>query len=565
MKPAAPGGWRGSAVDPALFTIGAVACAASMLPVLGNDLIWDDEFLINSARGLGDPGHLWAMLTRPFWHNSSSVAAILHDYWRPVTTFALWLGAFVWGTWAPGFHLISLVGALAAAGTLYLLARRLVDDSQRWVARWMALVFLAHPLSAEVICLTANVSDHLCFALLTGSVLLFHCELTGGGARWRLPLASLCVLLACGAKELGVVAAGAPAAAWLLRRACDPQLPKRLLLRPQVWASAVLPVAAYLVLRQLVTAAAGHAETHLPGPGYYAWSAFLGLGQALRQILVPIPGGAYTYIDGSSPIAIAVGAIGWIAAIGLLVWSSVRTRAWKLPAVGALLALALLLPSLLSADRFEDAVRFPTRYFHLPLAGALIAALPYAARVRTRLLRPAFPLLIGLLALLSWMRVDEWRDNVSFFHSETVYHPDSPPDMLNLVRAMTHARGWDEAEQVLDRIDELPGAQNPEFRAKLLNDRATIKLERDRDVEGASTLMREALILDPTNLANVLDLAAMRARAGRADQSVAILEDALEMPWFRDFRRASIESRIAGYRKLAAFQARMRTSEEVNP
>jgi hypothetical protein len=387
-------------------------------------------------------------------------------------------------------------------------------------------------------------------------VLLLHDELARGGASWRLPLAALCALLACGAKEIGIVAAGAPAAAWLLRRAVDPQLPKRQLLRPQIWIAAVLPVATYLVLRQLVTSAAGQAGTYLPEPGYYAWSAFLGLGQALRQMLVPIPGGAYAYIDGSSPTATAVGAAGWIAVIGLFTWTALRTRAWRLPAVGALLALALLLPSLISADRFEGAVRFPTRYFHLPLAGALIAALPFASRARARLLRPVFPLLVGLLALLSWIRVDEWRDNVSFFHAETVYHPDSPPDLLNLVRAMTHARGYDEAEQVLDRIDELPGAHDPEFRAKLLNDRATIMLERDRDVESASRLMREALELDPTNLANLLDLAAMRARAGRADQSVLILEGALDAPWFQDYRRESIQQRLSGFRQLAGDQAR---------
>jgi tetratricopeptide (TPR) repeat protein len=535
-----------------IFALGLLVCAAALLPVLANDLIWDDEFLILQAEGLGDPDRLWDMLTVPFWQNSNFVAALLHDYWRPVTTFVIWLGAFAWGTWAPGFHLISLLGAAGAAFACYALVRRVTGDESRWIARWLALIFLVHPLAAEVICLSANVSDHLCFTFLALSVLSFHQELARGSACWRLPLAAIFALLACGSKELGVAAAAAPLAAWLLLRARDPQLPTRRLLRPQIWAASLVPVAAYLAARYAVTSSAGHVETHFPDPGYYVWTSFLGLGQALRQIVVPIPGGAYTYIEGNTALPIALAALAWLAVAFAIAWSIVRARGWRLPLVGLLLALALLLPSLLSADRFGAAVRFPTRYFHLPLAGALIAAVPFAIRTWQRALRYAAPLLVGLLALLSWMRIDEWRDSVSFFHSETIYHPQSAPDLLNLVRAMNNMRAYNEAEKVLDRIDGLPSSRDPSFRAKLLNDRATIRLLRDGDVEGASELLHRALALEPSNLANVLDLAAMRMTAGKPDQAVIVLEKALAAPWFKDYRRQAIKERLARYKEIAA-------------
>jgi len=544
---------RGTSIADRLFL--ALAAAASLVAlgqVLGNRLIWDDVFLITDAEGLGDPDRLWAMLTSPFWQNSEYVADLLHDYWRPLTTLLLWLGGFLWGDWAPGFHLFSLLGAIGAAAAFHAVARRVVDDEHRPVAAWLALLFLIHPLAAEVICMAANVSDHLCFAFLALAVILFFDELSRGGGRWRLPLAGLFALLACASKELGVAAVGAPLAAWLLAKTRESELPVKRLARPQIWIAALLPVAAYVAARFAVARGAGHVETAWPGIGEYAWNVFLGLGQAFRQILVPIPGGANTYLEGGSPIPIATAAASWIAVVALFLWALKKRRAWTLPAVGLLLLLALLLPSLLSADRYDEALRFPTRYFHLPLAGALLAALPFAVRAWSRFLWLALPVSVGLLALLSWMRIDEWSDSVSFFRAEAVYHPTSAPDRLNLIRALTNASAYDEAEKEIDEFWSTEPGADPRFRAKALNDLAVIALMRDGDVERGSELLREALTIDPTDLANVLDLAAMRRTAGRPDQAVIVLENALDAPWFHDYRRRAIEERLERYRARSA-------------
>lgn len=542
---------RASLAQWTIFALGVAVCATTQLQVLGNDLIWDDEFLILGAEHFGNTDQLWSTLSRPFWQNSNYLSDLLHDYWRPVTTLAIWLAGLLGADWAPGFHALSLLAGIGAALSFYGIAGRIVGSANRWVARWLALIFLIHPLAAEVSCLVANSADHFCFSFLALSVLLFLSELDSGGGRWKLPLAGLLALLACGSKELGVVVAAAPITAWLLRKTVDPTIPARLLLRPQIWSAALLPVATYLVLRHLVTTKAGHVETQLPDIAFYVWTAFLGVGQALRQIVVPIPSGAYAYLKEDHVLPIAIAAFSWLAIFGTAFWTAYRTRAWKLPLVGLLVALALLLPSLLSADRFGYALRFPTRYFHLPLAGALIAFLPFAIRVWDRGLRLAVPLIVGLLALLSWIRIDEWHDSVRFFRAEATYHPESAPDRLNLVRALTNAGAFDAAEKVIESIDELPGARDKAIQTKLLNDRAAIALLRDRDVEGASKLLELALTISPGELENVLDLSSMRVAAGRPDQAVIILEKALDSPWFRDYRRSSIERRLARYRERA--------------
>jgi tetratricopeptide (TPR) repeat protein len=542
------------------FAIAVAVVAVALLRVLWNDLVWDDDFLVRSARGLGEPDHLWSHLARPFWQNADYVVHKLHDYWRPATSFLLWLTAFVFGRWPPAFHGLSLLVALSAAGALYALARTAHPRGGRLPAAGLALLFLAHPLAAEVIGMAANISDHLAFAFLCLAVVLLVRRLRGLAPRGASALAAGLIFLSCASKELGAIGLAAPAAAWLIERAGGSRVPPRRLLDPGPWIGAVLAVALYLVLRHLATTTAHHEPTQLPAAGFYARAAFLGLGQAVRQVLFPVPAGAHAFLEPGGPAPWLAAVAAWAGLLGLAGWRLRRDRDVGLPVLGLLLALALLLPSLLAVDLQDGALRYPTRYFHLPLAGALLAVLPAVDRLWERGLRLALPAAAILLALLSAVRVGEWRDNVAFFAAEAGYHPGSAPDLHNLVRAMLDARGYTEAEAVLDRIDLFPEARNPLFQAVLANDRAQIRHLRDGDVDGASEMLRQALTVKPDDLANVLDLASMRVAAGRPEQAVAILRRALEAPWFQDYRKPVIERRLERCERLAA-KARERAGE----
>jgi tetratricopeptide (TPR) repeat protein len=542
-------GWR-----PGLpLLLAAAFVAAALLLTLGNGLVWDDELLVKSARGLGDPDFLWSYLSRPLWQNADYVVHKLHDYWRPATSFLLWLTAFAFGRWPPAFHGLSIVVALGAAAALYLLARTARPRGARLPAAGLALLFLAHPLAAEVVCMAANISDHLAFAFLALAVVLLVRRLRGTASGPLICLAAgALVFLACASKELGIIGVAAPLAAWLIERAGGSGTPARRLLEPGPWIGAALAAALYLVLRHLATTTTHHEPTQLPALGFYARSVFFGLGQAARHLLAPVPAGAHVYLDTAAAGPVLTASAAWLGLAAVIAWRLRRDRALGLPVLGLLLALALLLPSLLAVDVQVTSLRFPTRYFHLPLAGLLLAILPAADRLWERGVRFAVPPAAALLALLSLMRVGEWEDDIAFFSAEARYHPDSPPDLHNLARAMVNARAYTEAEILIGRIDALPMAREPSFQAVLMNDKATIRFLRDRDLDGASEMLRRALTWKPDDLANVLDLAAMRVSAGRPDQAVIILKKALEAPWFRDYRRPAIERRLARYERLAA-------------
>ncbi|MFO8070460.1 MAG: hypothetical protein R6V85_01180 [Polyangia bacterium] len=544
--------WNAERTDLLLFCLAAAITALALLRALGNDLVWDDRFLILGAEELGETARLHEILTTPFWQNSSHVAELLLDYWRPLTTLALWTGAAAFGDWAPGFHLISLLAALGAA---LLLARlmRLAIGEPHLAVRWLAVLFLAHPLAAEVICLTANLADHLVLIFASAAVIAVYEAARAARPARRLSLlaaAGLACACACASKELGLVAVLAPAAAFALRRCVDRRAPFRELLAPGAWIAVAAPAAAYLVSRHLVLDSAAGASGALPGISDYLRTAFFGLGEALASIFVPIPSGARVSVEVSNPVAIGLAALAWGAVLALFFRSVFRRRLAEPPLIGVSIAVALLLPSLLAVESTETSIVFPRRYFHPPLAGILVCILPFAVRRWRAGARYVLPLLVSLLALLSWIRVDEWSDNVSFFQAEAHYNPDSAEARLSYARSLTRARSFDRAERLLDEVDEMPAAQQPRLRVELLNERAALKMLRDGDTRSAARLLERALVLDPTDLGSVLDLASVHATAGRPGRAARILRTALRSPWFRDHRRAEIEARLRRYEQM---------------
>ena len=292
-----------------LWALAAIATAAALLPVVGNALVWDDEYLILGAEGLGDPDRLGRMLTVPFWHNSDYLLGEPEDYWRPLTTLVLWLGGLLFGEWAAGYHALSLLGALFAAAGLAALARRVAGP--RHIAwRYAALVFIAHPLAAEIVCQTANLSDHLVLGFTCFTTLAILRALEDRSGRLRaLAVASALAAGACAAKELGLVVVLAPLFAFLLRRNEDDSFPLTRLAAPGPLFAVALPAAGYLVGRHLVTSAAGHSAIDPPSLLVYARALFFGGGQCLATILAPFPRGTSAIVRSTDPIAIAWGVV----------------------------------------------------------------------------------------------------------------------------------------------------------------------------------------------------------------------------------------------------------------
>jgi len=534
----------------ALLAIGLAAAAGAVLPMLGNALVWDDPFIIGGLVKLDSSEGFWAIVTQSFWRTSTYLAYVgKSTLWRPLTSCVLWIGGLIFGYWAPGFHLISIL-ALAGCGVAFyrLLTRLSPPTEERAPMAWIALLFVCHPLAVEVACLVSNVSDHLSFVLLCGQ-LIVYCDLLAERrpAKTALPLAAVLGFGACATKELGVTSIVMPLAAYLFCLAAgNASVSKRSLLSGKLWVSAALPVVLFLVLRSFVV----DASTALPDrpPETLSLLAFA-WGHLMVRAAVPFPVGTHVAAAVNDPQTIA----GLATGAGLLVFAayfSARVRGKITPLLlGTLTALVLLAPSLLAVAPHPGEIAIPTRYFHLPLVGLLIAAAPAAHSLWPhRLFKVALPCAVILLALLSFVRVREWSDRVTLWSAEIHYNPDAIFPRLNLAAAMVDRQAFTQAEEVLEDAERRPEIR-PFFTAQIYGIRAEIVRKRDGDLDRATTLLEEALRLSPKSLDLVDDLALTRAQAGRLDQAVEILKKALGSGQFTEAQRYQIKRRIEHYKR----------------
>ncbi|HEY8153642.1 MAG TPA: hypothetical protein VII72_05890 [Myxococcota bacterium] len=180
--------------------------------VTRNGFLGDANFLIAENRYLQDLAYLWDNLRHDyFW--SSSGARI--PYWRPLTK-ASWVLEYQLFQGRPaGFALVQLGWQLLAVLGVQLLARSL-----GLARRWAALAGLAFGLSAvaiEPVSLLMARSDVVCGSATIWAVASWHRWTSGGRHLWA-SLHLLCVALALGSKETGVIIAPVITLWTLLRR-----------------------------------------------------------------------------------------------------------------------------------------------------------------------------------------------------------------------------------------------------------------------------------------------------------------------------------------------------------
>ena len=534
-------------LDKLLFALATAGVAYLYLRVLFNQLVWDDVYLITSFSSLHQSDGLLDLLSRPFWDNSSFLMGDLGVYWRPVTTLLLWLVANYLPASPASYHLISVLASAGASFALFQLLRRLLPCEHRSTAKWLALLFASHPLVAEVISMAANAADHLVLALLTTSVTLQLRLIQRKERALDYVLLFISALLCCGAKELGVLIIGSGMVAAVLAWVTGAPFSLAFLRRPVTWLTAVAAAIIYLVYRGFVVA---HAE----GQGFHylgLWSLtrhlFWGFGHLLYKAILPFPTGAHTYFSPAGWSDIITSTVMWSGALAasILAWRGNKLARW--PLVGLGVALAFLAPSLLTTTVYVEITRLPVRYLHAPMVGLLIACTPWIAKIPVRAVSIAGFTATLLLTTLSWTRVDEWYSEESFYYAEARHNPRQHYELLNLVETQLELNRFEQAAHTLNQLETLPGAQKGKSRALLLGQRAILAEKGQGNYQDASSLLEEALRVDPTNLALVLDLARVRDEAGHPEQAAIILQKAGQAPWFQDHRQTTIEPAYRHY------------------
>ncbi len=167
------------------------AGALVYLNALPGILFWDSEVLILNNVFLRSFRYLPEIYTTSVMAGGGAVT----NYYRPIPVAFLLLQYQLWGTSPLGYHAVTILAHLAAAGLVFAWVRRLSGTAR--LGFWTALLFVLHPIQNE----TVNYVDHIegILALIFGLLALI---LYTDKKRW-LSLLPWAACLLC--KEEGVV------------------------------------------------------------------------------------------------------------------------------------------------------------------------------------------------------------------------------------------------------------------------------------------------------------------------------------------------------------------------
>ena len=426
--------------------------------------------------GLSAEGVLWA-LTSTTAHN-----------WHPLTWLSHMLDCELHGLNPTGHHLTSLLFHIANTLLLFAALRRMTGAL--WRSALVAALFALHPLHVESVAWVAERKDVLSgfFWMLTLWAYARYAERPGSKRRYL--VVALCLSLGLMAKATLVTL---PFVLLLLdfwplgrfrsdgseeqldRSRCWPLLREKLPLL-------VLALAASVVT--LVVQAQSGAVRDLEalpldvriGNAFVAYVAYLvkTVWPVGLSIFYPHPG---TEISLTRAFSAAV----FLSGISVLVLRAARSRPY-LP-VGWFWYLGTLVPVIGLVQVGQQAMA--DRYTYLPLIGIFLM-LAWGApelwqryRLRSAWLATASTLLLGALAVCSWVQVGHWRNSVTLFEHATRVTSDNALAHLNLAKLLV----WE-----------------------------------GRD-ESALRNFNEAIRIDPAGVTAHYHLASLLARQGRAEEA----------------------------------------------
>jgi tetratricopeptide (TPR) repeat protein len=449
--------------NPRRIVLLAAAGLAALLfaPVLFYGFLYDDHELITRNPRIGDWSLLAEAFTKPFWEVISPLRTAA-GFYRPLGAWLLAGCHHLFGDWAAGFHLVSLLLHAACAAAVARLA--LVLGLTLGAAAAAGILFAVHGAHVEAVAWISAGPDLLATLLaVLGLTAVVQHRLVAGSA-W--------LLVAMLAKEAAI-------GAWLLALAWIVMWPvvgasRWRRIAPLLGAGALL----YLLrVNAFDSFAAGFDRRntwHYFAPLDEVMLSLSLLGRYLWFLIWPWPHAPFQplRVDQSwNSAATLVPAIGAavVALTALIAWlRSVQRSAFRFIAIGLLFAgLAPVLNTrALGQYPFEERFLYlPSAGFTLLVAGS-IAAL--ASWIKMPRLLPACAALIAIPHAASVLpALQPWQNEESFFDWARRASPNAMTPHLGYARVM---------------LERAQFAQNPDDRARW-SDRAFESYQKSLEID----------------------------------------------------------------------------------
>jgi len=436
------------------------------------------------------------------------------DYWHPLTWLSHMLDWQLYGPYARGHHLTSVLWHALAAVLAFLLFRRF--GAGLWLGAFAAALFAWHPLRVESVVWVTERKDVMsgCFFLLTLLAYARYADRRAAGRpAWPAYLLTLLGFIAGLMSKPMLVSLPFVLLVldfWPLARGGPSARQRHLLLEklPFLALAGAAATATVVMQRQ-----AGAFVLDLP-LGARAANAVVSLARYLGKFLWPFDLIVCYPHPGRWPAAALLGAGVLLLGVSWLAWRERGRRPWI--AAGWLFFLLVLLPVLgLVQAGFQS---MADRYTYLPLLGIEIAGL--------WTLRPAWrtaggrtaaaaagALVLAACIARTWNQEGVWRDSVALFTHATAVSARNDVAEDFLAAALFAAGRFDESELHAERALAL----NPK------NANALVRLAGLRDRQGrlpeAADFLRAALALRPDQPDVQCQLGLLELRQGRLDEA----------------------------------------------
>ena len=510
--------------------------AASRLPALQGDLVWDDSFLVRDNPFSRSPIFVLEVFRHHLFLDSYSA------HYRPVQNLSLMADYFFWNSNTYGYHLTNVLLHVASGILLFFLLRRIVPSITRVVSNrsegiafFVALLWVVHPVHSAAIDYISGRADSLAFALsCSGWLLALRARETGSG---RLKAVLYCsaggfAVLGLCSREIALV--------WIVLF-----IVHHLLFEQASWRAKLLPIACCFVVVAIYMGLRSLPEKRAAKPPSQDWPGPVRAVLMLRSLgdygrLMVFPSNLHmersvfnprNYLDNSHWRRSA--GTEYLSIAGLLVCAAFAAGGFgkspgrKLRLFGAGWFVAGYLPISNIVDLNATAAE---HWLYLPSVGLLLFVGGCVLDLRPRHWRIATALgciaVIGLSAR-STVRSSDWSSGETFYRRTLAAGGYTSRVGANLAQIYANRGEYEKAEKLLRKVLEM----TPDYPIAR-NNLAEVLLRQGRKDEGEQLLASTTKATEstrkeyPRTWIAVLNLALFHFNQGDNDTALAITEKA---------------------------------------
>ena len=170
---------------------------------IGNDFIWDDEYLILHNSQIKSFSHFLHSFTTYIGYGSENI----NNFYRPVQELSDMMDYFLWGTDPVGFHLTNVLLHCTVALLVFVFIFYLCDNPA--IAAIAGLLFGVHPVHTEAVAYIAGRADSL-YSIFFLSAFIFFVRYVNhmvrkGAKQGLLYTALICFVIALLSKEISMI------------------------------------------------------------------------------------------------------------------------------------------------------------------------------------------------------------------------------------------------------------------------------------------------------------------------------------------------------------------------